>query len=617
MASREQLYQALRNADAAGDVEGARSLASYIRSLPADDTKAGAFTQIPVDPSSSTRRVASPSRTPAREDNLLGKVVGTVFETPLALGTAALAPVLATGTGAVMLGFNRLTGNKDELMDRQGNNFADLMGRFTYQPTTQTSRAQLGAIGNAVEASKLEGLMGMPINKFNHLATTAREVSNALTLPVRAVGAEVAGRGNQMLSSMRPNKNTLAGVGAARTSDEAMRIANAQSLPVPIKHTRGQASRTFDQKRFELETAKMPEGEPLRVRFADQNEQMLKNFDAFADETGAQSANLRQTGEKVSDALSDQIRNAKAEIRGAYDEARSAGHMNEPIDIARLRDYLEANRPASLNATVLSAAESGLKKVDPTGTGMVSINDLEELRKMARRLSQPGTPNSVYGQEIVDLIDGVTRGRGGPLYQDARALYQAYASDFRDKAAVKKLTSLKPGTTDRTVALEDVFKNSILTGSMDDVAAIKNALMKSGPSGEQAWRELQGQTITQLKEQITANVARDVRGNPIVSPAALDKYVRDLDADGKLDFIFGKQTAQRIRDINDLAKDVYTGPPGSFNTSNSAVVMRGLLDTAVSGIFGMPLPIATSYKFAQQKLKSRAIQKKVQNALNP
>lgn len=36
MASRDELYQALRNADAAGDAEGARKLASYIQSLPAE-----------------------------------------------------------------------------------------------------------------------------------------------------------------------------------------------------------------------------------------------------------------------------------------------------------------------------------------------------------------------------------------------------------------------------------------------------------------------------------------------------------------------------------------------------------------------------------------------------
>nr|MCW1958313.1 hypothetical protein [Mycobacterium sp.] len=37
MATRDELYQALRNADAAGDAEGARRLAHYIQSMPADE----------------------------------------------------------------------------------------------------------------------------------------------------------------------------------------------------------------------------------------------------------------------------------------------------------------------------------------------------------------------------------------------------------------------------------------------------------------------------------------------------------------------------------------------------------------------------------------------------
>lgn len=42
MATREELYDALRNADKAGDAEGARKLAAYIQSLPAEGTPASA-----------------------------------------------------------------------------------------------------------------------------------------------------------------------------------------------------------------------------------------------------------------------------------------------------------------------------------------------------------------------------------------------------------------------------------------------------------------------------------------------------------------------------------------------------------------------------------------------
>jgi NADPH-dependent 2,4-dienoyl-CoA reductase/sulfur reductase-like enzyme len=95
------------------------------------------------------------------------------------------------------------------------------------------------------------------------------------------------------------------------------------------------------------------------------------------------------------------------------------------------------------------------------------------------------------------------------------------------------------------------------------------------------------------------------------------RAIQKLAKEENLDFIFDKQTAQKIRDINDLAKDVYTSPPGSVNSSNTASVLLGLLDTAVSGLSGMPLPISTTINYSRQKLKSRALKKKVENALNP
>lgn len=49
MPTREELYAALRNADAAGDAEGARKLASFIQSMPADAASAKAATPVNKD----------------------------------------------------------------------------------------------------------------------------------------------------------------------------------------------------------------------------------------------------------------------------------------------------------------------------------------------------------------------------------------------------------------------------------------------------------------------------------------------------------------------------------------------------------------------------------------
>ena len=107
-----------------------------------------------------------------------------------------------------------------------------------------------------------------------------------------------------------------------------------------------------------------------------------------------------------------------------------------------------------------------------------------------------------------------------------------------------------------------------------------------------------------------------MRGNAIVSPDKLNKIVRELDADGKLDFVFGKKGAEKIRDINDLAKDVYTSPPGSVNSSNTTSSLLAALDLSTSAFIGLPVPIASGINYGVKKLKSNALQKKVTNALS-
>ena len=86
-----------------------------------------------------------------------------------------------------------------------------------------------------------------------------------------------------------PTPGTMGSMGAAGVDMATIRRMAAEELPVPVRLTKGQAERSFEQQRFERETAKDPaRGLPLRERFADQNEAILKNFDVWADETGAQ-----------------------------------------------------------------------------------------------------------------------------------------------------------------------------------------------------------------------------------------------------------------------------------------------------------------------------------------
>lgn len=632
-ANRQQLYAALINADKAGDVNAAKTLANYIRGLP--DQSGSRVSQIPNEyatPDSERAMRARAQQPDPPKDNLLKMAQGTIIETPLTLATGAVAMPLAAVIKAGEGLYNAATGQPQADPKQPGNSLGDLASRIIYKPQTQTSRDQIGAIAQFIDASKLEGMTGLPILNAPRNAMAAVEASNALRVPVASAGAAATAKtknalstvaqlpervGNRIENAMAARDPQLAGAGAAMTPVATQRAVTAQSLPVPIQLTRGQASRDFGQQRFERETAKLPQGEPLRNRFAEQNQQLLQNFELMADETGMRAPALRQTGTAVDSALREKIKDATKNIDIAYDDARAAGHMSELVDVKPLADFLEKNRAASINAPILRSARSELKIVDPGSTRMVSINDLEELRKSLRAQIEPGTPNSNYGNQMIGMIDKATKGRGGQLYKEARGLYEDFARTFIDKGAVEKITRLKKGTTDRAVALEDVFKHSVLDGSLDDVSALRQALAQSGKNGEQAWRELQGETLRHIQDQVTKSAALDVNGNRVVSPAMLDRTIRSLDADGKLEFLFGSQKAQQIRDLNEIAMHVLTAPPGAVNTSNTATVLAGIVDLMGSSMTGVPLPVASAVRYGRDALRNRAIKRKVDSALSP
>jgi hypothetical protein len=631
--NRERLYEALIKADKAGDVNAAKTLANYIRGLP--DQSGSRVSQIPNEyatPETERAMRLRAQQPDPPKDNLLQMAQGTIIETPLTLATGAVAMPLAAVIKAGEGLYNFATGQPQADPKQPGNSLGDLASRIIYKPQTQTSRDQIGAIAQFIDASKLEGMTGLPILNAPRNAMAAVEASNALRVPVASAGAAATAKtknalstvaqlpervGNRIENAMAARDPQLAGAGAAMTPVATQRVVTAQSLPVPIQLTRGQASRDFGQQRFERETAKLPQGEPLRNRFAEQNQQLLQNFELMADETGMRSPALRQTGTAVDSALRDKIKEATQNINRAYDDARAAGHMSELVDVKPLADFLEKNRAASINAPILRSARSELKIVDPGSTRMVSINDLEELRKSLRAQIEPGTPNSNYGNQMIAMIDNATKGRGGQLYKEARGLYEDFARTFIDKGAVEKITRFKKGTTDRAVALEDVFKHSVLDGSLDDVSALRQALAQSGKNGEQAWRELQGETLRHIQDQVMKSAALDVNGNRVVSPAMLDRTIRSLDADGKLEFLFGSQKAQQIRDLNEIAMHVLTAPPGAVNTSNTATVLAGIVDLMGSSMTGVPLPVASAVRYGRDALRNRAIKRKVDSALSP
>lgn len=483
----------------------------------------------------------------------------------------------------------------------------DVMGSMGEALNVAKIPAYVPTIGTAARATQQAGRSSTPIvagnlPSFDQVANTVKPAVNRLAEALR-----------------EPDAPTMSGVGAALVPDAQVRIARALSLPVPIKLSKGEALRELGQAQFEAEIAKTyprDVGRPLIEGKMNRNEQLLQNFDAYVDATGAQKAgefNLRQVGKVVDSALVNKANKAKDQISDAYKLAREAGEDAELVDVRSVQNYLDNLEPESINASVITSAKMKLDKL--ADNGLISLNALEEVRKMVNELSGDTPSNMSFGKKIKEQIDLTTVGKGGELYQKARKLRENYSREFENVGFIDKLLSKKKGTSDRSVALADVFDHSILKGSLEDVQAIGRTLKKAGPEGQQAWKELQGQTIEEMKSLVSKSVQRDEFGNPIVSPAKFNGFVRNLDAEGKLDYLFGKKGAQQIRDLRDATLDINV-PMQGINQSNTSSALTQALDR-VKGRALNKLPLAGPlFEVGSEIIEKRKLAKEVNEALN-
>jgi hypothetical protein len=489
--------------------------------------------------------------------------------------------------------------------------------RNMFQPTSPVSQDVLQGIGSAFEASKLPPVMP----NLGMLPSYARSVGGAPTQvrqaaqTVQETGPRIAQALRQVAPSPAP-VSTMSGVGAAEVPDYQVRMARALNLPVPIKLSKGEATKDFGQQAFEIETAKnFPDtvGKALIEGKADRNDAILKNFDAFVDANDKEFFSLRKVGKVVDDALTKSYDKDAGLVRAAYEKARAEGAMQDPIDYSPLTAYIQKQAPTvrAKLSPILDVVDEEIARNDLAKTGAMPINALEDIYRVINENYDFNAPKHFI--EMKNIINQMTENKGGEAYTVAKKLRQKLANKYENSSYVDKLLSTKKGySKDRMVHLEDVFKHSILDGGLDDVKAVGYVLKTSGPEGLKALNELKGQTIQYIKDEVTKSTKTDVKGNPIVSPARFKAIVKELDDDEKLNYLFGKQNAQKIRDLLETTLDIHTNVDGSANYSNSSsAIIRGL---DLLGKF--PIPKVLGAKTAAEMAKSRELKKKVEESLN-
>lgn len=512
--------------------------------------------------------------------------------------------------------------------------------RFTYAPRTPEGQgivADLGAV--AQNFAPLAGLTG-PASGAGVLAGPAAAQGGAAVAQGAARAGAVVGPAldraatavKGAFSSPEPaaaGRAAGGSVGAAGVDLARLRQGLADELPVPIPLMKGQAAKTFaDEQEMMVLARDATIGEPIRERLADQRAAMIQNMDALLDDTGAGTRDLRSAGEAVETALRGQAASDKRQIRTLYKEAEKAGELEAPVTLQPLADYVNANRAESSVVDILKAArakgtELGLFAEGPDGNLVaqpVPIRTAEIFRQSINKLyKKDDSRDTVFARDIKDAFDTGMESQipaTATLYQQARRARAEYGATFERQELTKQLLATKRGTTDRAVALEDVVRKVVLSPgtSLDQLRQTVEVLRRS-PQGQQAWRELQGATIQHLQERALSNVARDERGTPIFSAAKFDKELQALERGGKLEYIFGKQGAERLRTLNEVAKVIFTSLPGTVNSSNTATTLAAMIDLFGASATGVPLPAVTALKVVRDRIRDKKLRAKVEAQL--
>jgi hypothetical protein len=527
---------------------------------------------------------------------------------------------------------------------------AEGAGRFIYQPRTQAGQQMTQALGETLQEVAPPILPqiaapGMAMQAVSQqaplMAATAGRAAAAAAPAMRAV-AQAPAKAGRALGMLPPEPAAMDSVGAtasalqrgamgaAGVSAASERTAVAEMMPVPFTGksalTAGQASRNFAQLQFEKESAKLAElGAPLRERVENQTANMIRNFDALVDLPSPVAADPRAIGMGVDRALVNRVEVQRRKVREAYEKAREDGAMQAPVEMAPLASQLSELGPleglvGTIPAVKREAVRLGVLAPDEAGNLVPQTATLER-SELLRQFVNANTDwtdrrEALIGRKINASIDAATEGAGGEAYKAARRLRQQFAEEFENVGLTAKLISTKRGTDERQVAFGDVFDKVIISSPVEEMNKLRSTLLRAGPEGKQAWTDLKAGGMRFIKDSSFSPSQKDSAGNPLLSPDKLQRTVKSLDQDGKLEALYGKRQAQVLRDLADLSTDIYTAPPGAVNFSNTASALQVALDSfGTWAVTGIPGPAATSLREASKYVKNRKTRARIQAAL--
>lgn len=420
----------------------------------------------------------------------------------------------------------------------------------------------------------------------------------------RAAGKDSAGAAAaaQDITAVSPQLRTAvttAGRKGGISTEALTRHVEAESLPVPIRLTEGEATQSPVQISFERNNR----GAVTEAveRMDETNKRLGANLATVRDQIGSEvfSTNAVEHGDTLIRSYLTRDAEVTGEINSAYAAAREANGGELPMDGKGFVKAADAGLKKAMKGRYVPR-EIAADVAEIRDGGAMNFETFENLRTNlaaeSRKAERAGDGNAVHAIRIVrDALENVEPvGRAKevkPLFDTARNLarqrFAALDADPAYKAAV-----------DGTTPPDQFVSKFVLRAPRDDVATLIKALGED-PAARQT---VSVAVLDHLRD--AARLDQNYGGN--FSSAGFARALKALDP--KANLVFDATTAETLEKLRNVANYTTAQPRGSF-VNNSNTLVGGLSRRLVSKVPGGPL--------ALEVIDSAGTGRRMRSALKP
>ena len=555
------------------------------------------------------------------EVSMRDRIMG-VIETPLALGATLAGGAIAPIVGIAGTLASGKYGTQEGI--RAGEQAAKSV---MYQPRTQTAREALGAVGEFLQpiTGALPPTLGTVGTSLNALAPAAMMQAGAMSRPI--VTQATAPVRNALANVMtREPQAVMPGMGAANTAEDLMRQQRLDKFN--IRSTVGEREKNLAKQQFESDVergalagisqeAKAELAKEYGAFKFGQRQDILNEFERMTEEVGGtiDRSTPRALGTFVDKTMLNLYEKKLKKVDDTYQAARDSGETKQIVGTAKLEQWLANNAPEAISVPQIQTIGAKLEALKKATNNQVSIDDLENIYKVAGNLSKDNPSAATFMGQVKDVINEMTEGTGGDFYRKARMERKQLAKEFENVKRVDDLLSTKAGKTDRKVALDDVYNHIVVDGSLEEMRSVTQLLKKGGPEGQKAYQELQGYTLQRMKDLLLKK-ADDETDKFVLNK--FNNFVTQLDREDKLAYMFGKTGRDTLVDLKKSINDVMVKEPGAVNYPNTA----GAVVRSLEALQKLPVKIPgvkTVAEFARERQYKKQLEKALEqpNQLAP